>query len=322
MRQGGVEGCFHPPGDVLSKAPTDGRQPPREGGGRRLAPFLGSGGLLDQAAAALQRRLAADPENSAALERLGDVHRGRGDFPAALAAYRRLQALRPGHAAAAWAIAVLAGGRLPDAAPPGRRPAPFVRMANFLAPAARDRLLARALSARGRFVPAQVQHPGRRRTLNHEDRNALSLTDARMLRSVRSWFVPKLRGVLPEVLARLRMKDLDASRIDLQVTAHLCGGFFTAHTDDANERRRKLSYVCYFHRHPRPFTGGDLLLYDAGGHGRDAGERPGAFSRIGPLLDSIVFFPSGCWHEVTPVTCGDDFGDGRFTVNGWVLASA
>lgn len=278
--------------------------------------------MLDQAAAALQRKLAADPGNSAAAERLGDVHRGRGDFPAALAAYRRLQALRPGHAAAAWAIAVLDGGRLPDAAPPGRRPAPFVRMANFLAPAARDRLLAQALSACGRFVPAQVQHPGRNRTLNYEDRNALLLAEARMLRNVRSWFVPKLRGVLPGVLARLRMEDLEVSRIDLQVTAHLCGGFFTAHSDDSNEPRRKLSYVCHFHRHPRPFTGGDLLLYDAGGPGRDAAGAPGAFSRIGPLLDSIVFFPSGCWHEVTPVACGDDFGDGRFTVNGWVLGSA
>ena len=286
---------------------------------RSTAPFLGPGGLLDQAAAALQRRLAADPGNSAVLERLGDVHRGRGDFPAALAAYRRLRTLRPGHAAAAWAIAILDGGRLPDAAPPGRRPAPFVRMANFLAPAARDRLLARALSACGRFVPAQVEHPDRTCTLNYADRDALLLTETRMLRNVRSWFVPKLRGVLPEVLARLRMEDLEASRIELQMTAHLCGGFFAPHRDDSNERRSKLSYVCYFHRHPRPFTGGDLLLYDAGGHGRDT---PGAFSRIGPLLDSIVFFPSGCWHEVTPVACGDDFGDGRFTVNGWVLGSA
>lgn len=306
----------------MSQAPTDVSTAPREGGGVRAAPFLGSGGLLDQAAAALQRRLAADPENSAALERLGDVHRGRGDFPAALAAYRRLQAVRPGHAAAVWAIAILDGGRLPDAAPPGRRPAPFVRLANFLAPAARDRLLAQALSACGRFVPAKVQYPKRNRTLSYQDRNALLLAEARMLRNVRSWFVPKLRAALPEVLARLRIEDIDLSHVELQVTAHLCGGFFTGHRDNSNKPRRKLSYVCYFHRHPRPFTGGDLLLYDPGRDASVAPVAPGAFSRIDPLLDSIVFFPSGCWHEVTPVACGDDFGDARFTVNGWVSESA
>ena len=67
---------------------------------------------------------------------------------------------------------------------------------------------------------------------------------------------------------------------------------------------------CYFHRAPRPFVGGDLLLHDAG--------RAGAFSRIEPLPGSIVFFPSGCLHEITPVACGAEFGDGRFTVQGWV----
>ena len=39
---------------------------------------------------------------------------------------------------------------------------------------------------------------------------------------------------------------------------------------------------------------------------------------IEPLCGSIVFFPSECLHEVAPVACGADFGDGRFTVNGWV----
>ena len=65
----------------------------------------------------------------------------------------------------------------------------------------------------------------------------------------------------------------------------------------------------------RPFAGGDLLLHDAG---RAGGGPAGAFSRIDPLCDSIVFFPSDCLHEVTPVACGAGFGDGRFTVNGWI----
>ena len=137
-------------------------------------------------------------------------------------------------------------------------------------------------------------------------------------RDIRSWFLPKLRTVLPEALRRLRMEDIDVGRIEMEVTAHLHGGFYTAHRDKGSEgstRHRVVSYVCYFHRAPKSFAGGDLLLHDAG---RAGGGPAGAFSRIEPLCGSIVFFPGDCLHEITPVTCGAEFGDGRFTVNGWI----
>ena len=278
-------------------------------------------GLFDRAEATLLRMLAADPTNARALARLGDFRRGRGDLAGALAAYRRLRAIAPDDATAAWSIAVLGGTRLPDAAPPGGRAAPFVRMTNFLSSAAcdrllagvsaaSDRLLAGVSAASDRFVPAQVRRNGNG-MVNRKIRIA-SCSDARINRDVRSWFVPQLRGVLPEVLGRLRMEDLDVGRIELEVTVHRRGAFFATHRDGdtGNLRSRKLSYVYHFHRAPRPFVGGDLLLYDdAGGAGGSV-----AFSRIDPLRDSVLFFPADCMHEVTPVA----FGDGRFTVNGWI----
>ena len=271
--------------------------------------------LFDRAAAALRRMLAAEPRNAAALARLGDIERRRGDFPAALTACRRLLAVAPDDAPAAWSVAVLGGDRLPEAPPPTGRIAPFVRLTDFLPPTSRERLLRDVLAASERFAPAKV---GADAGVNIEVRNALVL-DEPTTRDVRSWFLPKLRAVLPEALWRLRMEDLDLRRIELRVTVHLNGGFYTVHRDDSlvgNFRDRLVSYVCYFHRAPRPFTGGDLLLHDAG---RAAGGSPaGAFSRIEPLRGSIVFFPSDCLHEVTPVACGAGFGDGRFTVNGWV----
>ena len=270
-------------------------------------------GLLDKAETALLRMLAADPRNARALARLGDVRRGRGDLPGALTAYRRLRAIAPDDATAAWSIAVLGGGRLPNAAALGGRAAPFVRMTNFLSSAACDRLLAGVLAARERFVPTRIQRDESKK-VDREIRIA-SRSNARINRDIRSWFAPKLRGVLPEVLGRLRMEDLDVGRIELEVTVHRRGDFFAAHRDSGTGslRSRRLSYVYYFHSAPRPFAGGDLLLYDAGGTGRSI-----AFSRIDPLRDSIVFFPADCMHEVTPVACGDAFGAGRFTVNGWI----
>ena len=276
--------------------------------------------LFDRAEVALRRMLAVEPRNAAALARLGDLARRRGDFAAALTACRRLLAVAPADASAAWAVAVLGGDRLPEAPPPVGRIAPFVRMTDFLPSALRDRLLRDVMAASERFAPGPVT-VGADAGINFEVRNVLVLgKDKSTKRDVDSLFVPKLRAVLPEVQRRLRMEDFDMGRIELQVTALLNGCFYAAHRDyhpqRRKTRRRLISWVCYFHRAPRSFTGGDLLLHDAaprGGRGR-----AGAFSRIEPLCGSIVFFPSDCLHEVTPVACGAEFGNGRFTVNGWV----
>ena len=256
--------------------------------------------LFDQAEAVLRRMLTVEPRNAAALARLGDLGRARGDFAAALTAYRRLLAVAPDDAEAAWLVAVLGGDRLPEV--PGGA-VPFVRMTDFLPPASRDRLLRDVLAARERFAPGRIRESTKtknvvRATLNREVRDAFVLR-APTVRDVRSWFLPKLRAVLPEVLRRLRMEDLDMGRIDVEVTVHLHGGFYTAHLDKGigSTRHRVVSYVCYFHREPRPFAGGDLLLHDAG---RAGGEPAGAFSRVEPLCGSIVFFPGDCLHEVTP----------------------
>ena len=279
--------------------------------------------LFDRAEAALRRMLEVEPRNTAALARLGDIERRRGDFAAALTAYRNLLAVAPGDAEAAWLIAVLGGDRLPGGAV--GRAAPFVRLTDFLPPASRDRLLRDVLAASEQFDPARIRFNARGNILNREIRDALVL-DEPTTRAIRSWFVPKLRVVLPDVLRRLRMEDLDPGRIETEVTVHLNGGFYAAHRDDGvigNARYRIVSCVYYFHRAPRPFVGGDLLLHDAGRAGRGGAADPGgAFSRIEPLCNSIVFFPSGCLHEITPVACATEFGDGRFTVQNWISRRA
>ena len=80
---------------------------------------------------------------------------------------------------------------------------------------------------------------------------------------------------------------------------------------------RAISYVYYCHREPKPFTGGELLLYDTcPGTKRFARTR---FSRIDPKRNTLVLFPSCYYHEILPVHCESDrFEDARFTVNGWV----
>ena len=112
------------------------------------------------------------------------------------------------------------------------------------------------------------------------------------------------------------MGSLGAYHVEVQVSAYLAGGFYRPHRDGVDRwsngpEVRRINCLYYLHRQPRPFTGGDLLLHD--------GEVASTFTRIEPLDNSIVLFPSRCVHEVTLVECDPgDFGAGRFTVNSFV----
>ena len=273
------------------------------------------GGLLDQAETVLRRTLAARPHDVPTLARLGAVQRRKGELAAALATYRRVTGLCPGHPEASWLSAVLSDAAPDVPAPEGTSPAPFVRMTDFLPRERCDDLLALVTAERERFVPAMVGggkvDPGMRHAL---------VADPGIRRQVRPWFVQRLRGVVEAVQARLPVHDLGAYRVELDVTAHPNGHFYKAHRDWEEERNpaRRISYAWYFYRKPRRFSGGDLLLHDTDREARSY--NASVFTRIAPLHNSIVFFPSDCYHQITTVHgIGDDFGDGRFTVNGWLL---
>ena len=282
--------------------------------------LLRPGGLQELAEAALRRTLAADPHDADTQWKLAEIHRRQGNFAAARDLYRHLGAHGPDRHKAAWLHAVLGGDGPPEAAPRGIWPAPFVWMANFLAPEQCDRLLALALQGRERFVLAHVGAQSSER-VDPEVRLTLE-ADNRTTQHFRPWFARKIRGLVPEVLARLRMEGIGQFQLDLGMRGYHTGGFYRAHRDTGatTYRSRKLSFVYFFHRQPRRFSGGDLLLYDTDA---DAGVYSYSdFSRIVPLRNSIVFFPSACWHQVHSVQCEtDDFGDGRWVVNGHVWRS-
>ena len=279
--------------------------------------LLRPGGLQDLAAAALERTLAADPDNAHALWKLAEIHRRRGDFAAARDLYRRRRVRGPDRRKAAWLYRVLGGDGPRGAAPGGVWPAPFVWMTDFLAPGECDRLLALGTARRECFTPAKVGDPSTWR-MDPEVRITLE-ADTRTMQEARPRIVPKIRSVLPDVLARLGMPGLDRYRIEMDMRVYLGGGFYQAHVDSRSMDHcsRVLSFVYFVHREPRRFSGGDLLLYDTDVD--TSAWTCAAFSRIVPLRNSIVFFPSACWHQVCLVQCEtDDFGDGRWALNGHV----
>lgn len=117
------------------------------------------------------------------------------------------------------------------------------------------------------------------------------------------------------VLSVLDLEDVNFSRIVTEMTYHGDGAFFGRHTDNSAAilSGRAVTFVYYFHRTPRAFSGGDLLIYDGVGLGA-------SMTRISPEDNSLIFFRSDAVHEVDLVqVSADPQAGGRFSINGWLM---
>lgn len=130
----------------------------------------------------------------------------------------------------------------------------------------------------------------------------------------------RLPQVMPEVLPQLGLSPFDITHIECQLTAHNDGHYYKIHPDNGTEETstRQVSYVYYFNREPKAFSGGELRLYDSKAV-NGTWVKGDNFKDVEPRNNSIVFFCSSYWHEVMPVSCPSrQFADSRFTFNGWV----
>ncbi|MDR4492885.1 MAG: 2OG-Fe(II) oxygenase [Nitrospirales bacterium] len=132
--------------------------------------------------------------------------------------------------------------------------------------------------------------------------------------------VNRVRAHLPDILREWDVPSYSVKEIEAQLTASNDGDFFKIHKDNGSRERkaRELTYVYYFYREPKPFIGGELVIYD-GKIENNCYIKADSYRVIEPRHNSVVFFPSGCWHEVLPIRCPSQaFADSRFTINGWV----
>ncbi|CAC5342296.1 MULTISPECIES: 2OG-Fe(II) oxygenase [Planktothrix] len=130
----------------------------------------------------------------------------------------------------------------------------------------------------------------------------------------------KLLTARPQVMEQLQIQMFLVAYLEIQITAHLHGGYYKIHqdVDGGKAANRKLTYVYYFYQEPQGFYGGDLRLYQTKIQGEEAIIYEN-FTQIKPLNNSIIFFDSRCKHEVLPVYCpSEKFTDSRFTLNGWI----
>ena len=295
--------------------------------------------LLNREKAKVEQKLVAFPDDARTLRQMGDLQRKLGDFGAASETYRKLKAMDDDAVSAwcAWCICALNGEQLPASVPEEPHPTPFVRITDFLTGAQRAALLDTVKKEHEHFAPAQVRSKNQGGESGDEmdervgsrvgrvdlDTRVALVAGRSVVRRIGPLFVKALGRVVDDVVRHFRVDAVDKHHVELNVIAHRDGDFFTPHQDTGYARSdsRLVSFAYYFHREPKGFAGGELLLYDtciATGDYRAA-----AFSRIEPINNSLVFFPSDYCHEVLSVHAKSSaFENTRFAIVGWLHGPA
>ncbi len=194
-------------------------------------------------------------------------------------------------------------------------PVIFVSLENFLG-GERTRLLEYAIEKETAFSSSTIVAPDADEArVDERFRRSRTLDD---LGDFGPLFEEKLKEVLEPVLSRLEMEGFALGPIEMQLTASGDGDYFRMHRDADENSTRALSFVYFFHGEPRRFSGGELRIFD---NERVEGKivPTDRSQTLSPRQDLVVFFPSENEHELLPVRVPTkEFGDSRFTLNGWI----
>ncbi len=197
-------------------------------------------------------------------------------------------------------------------------PAECVVLDEFLTSVELNRLRQYVLEQEMRFETSEVLSPGfTGGAVDYEHRRSHVLMD---LGGHERMITDRLLTFLPRVLQKWGRDPFPISRVETQTTASNHGDFFHCHSDNGAEAvaAREITFVYFFHREPKQFSGGELRIYDSRRE-NDNYVPTANYRTIVPEQNQLVLFASGLSHEITPVECPSrTFADSRFTVNGWI----
>ena len=197
--------------------------------------------------------------------------------------------------------------------PMGMRGAPVLVLEEFLAPQELERLAQYVQAHETDFVLSEVVAPGAAAsTVDFEHRKSRVLF---VLGEHEDVISGRILSYLPRILPAVGLQPFPIARVEAQITASNDGDFFRPHEDNGDPplRTRELTFVYFFHREPKGFSGGALRLY-----GLLEGDDT-AFVDVEPAQNSLLVFPAWAPHEVTPIACASsERADARYSVNCWL----
>ncbi|MEG4634439.1 2OG-Fe(II) oxygenase [Microcoleus sp. AR_TQ3_B6] len=187
----------------------------------------------------------------------------------------------------------------------------YAQIDNFLTAAEKNKLIKYVLAKESQFVTTST-------STNADDyRRSMVLHSFPEFSEL---MVNRIKAILPDVLRKLNIPSFPVGEIEAQLTMHNDNNFYKLHNDSGSPdtATRFFTYVYYFYREPKAFSGGELLIYDSKIE-NNFYVADDTFRTVEPRNNSIVFFLSRYMHEVLRVSCPSKaFADSRFTINGWV----
>lgn len=187
----------------------------------------------------------------------------------------------------------------------------YVQIDNFLTVEEHQRLLDYVFQQEPNFVPTSTS------TGDIDYRRSMILHSFPEFSQL---VVNRIQAILPDVFRKLDLSPFPIGGIEAQLTSHNDGNYYKVHNDNGSPdtATREFTYVYYFYRSPKEFSGGELVIYDSKIE-NNFYVKADSSQIVEPRNNSIVFFRSRYLHEVLPVSCPTQaFVDGRFTINGWV----
>ena len=191
----------------------------------------------------------------------------------------------------------------------------YVSIEHFLTPEENRQLFAYATENEPNFTGSKVIiKDGHKEDGQHRKSRVLFSIEASKWQSI---FAKRLNLHLPHILDTLGQPERKFTGRELQLTASNDGDFFKRHKDvdhsDKSVANRFLTFVYYFHRNPKPYSGGEILFYASDN------EALSKVTAVAPENNLLIAFLSEQSHEVDLVKChSGEFEDSRFTVNGWL----
>ena len=191
---------------------------------------------------------------------------------------------------------------------------PHVIIPGALDPSFCGSLLAHAIGEQARSSPGKVAGGSSGGAVVNPDVRKVTVIQG--AGEITAAFARLVDGWLPNVRASLGMRPADRGDIEVSMVAYGDGDRYVRHIDTytgvaASGPPREITFVGYFFREPRAFTGGALRLFDIQGR---------THVDIEPTSGLVTAFPSWLPHEVLSVSCPNGgFEDSRFAVNIWVL---
>lgn len=189
--------------------------------------------------------------------------------------------------------------------------APYIRIPGFLTAEENRRVLDYAVRRQADFVTSTLdtQVPDYRKSMILPSFDDLGVD-----------LESRIDEILPELCAHFGLAWPQQKIFETQLTTHNDGGYLKVHNDNGSPitSSRVLTYIYYFFREPPAFRGGQIRIYDSKVV-NNFWVAADTFVDLAPDNNMMLFFPSRLVHEVLPIACPSrSFGDGRFTLNGWV----